>query len=156
MFIFSSPNNSNVFIICSSKQSPNFVASVLCSTITNLERQGLDSSLLDDEQIKQTFDLLEQEKINKESIEMIFEQIMSKKANNVSEAVENASITQLTEEELDIILDEIIKKNMEKVQQEKMRALSGLMGIAMKEVRGKASGKIINQKLKEKIQKILN
>ena len=32
--------------------------------------------------------------------------------------------------------------------------LSGLMGIAMKEVRGKASGKMINQKLKEKIQKI--
>ena len=37
-----------------------------------------------------------------------------------------------------------------------MRALSGLMGLAMKEVRGKASGKIINQKLKEKIQKFLN
>ena len=81
---------------------------------------------------------------------------MSKKANNVSEAVENASITQLTEEELDIMLDEIIQKNMEKVKQEEMRALSGLMGIAMKEVRGKASGKIINEKLKEKIQKILN
>ena len=81
---------------------------------------------------------------------------MSKKANNVSEAVENASITQLTEEELDIMLDEIIQKNMEKVKQEEMRALSGLMGIAMKEVRGKASGKIINQKLKDKIQKILN
>ena len=45
---------------------------------------------------------------------------------------------------------------MEKVQQEEIRALSGLMGIAMKEVRGKASGKIINEKLKEKIQKILN
>ena len=37
-----------------------------------------------------------------------------------------------------------------------MRALSGIMGIAMKEVRGKASGKIINQKLKEKIQNFLN
>ena len=45
---------------------------------------------------------------------------------------------------------------MEKIRQEQMRALSGLMGIAMKEVRGKASGKTINQKLKEKIQKILN
>ena len=29
------------------------------------------------------------------------------------------------------------------------------MGLAMKEIRGKASGKIINQKLKEKIKKIL-
>ena len=81
---------------------------------------------------------------------------MSKKADNVLQALEKASITQLTDEELDKILDDIIQKNMNKVKEEQMRALSGLMGIAMKEVRGKASGKIINQKLKEKFQKILN
>ena len=143
--------------ICTKKQnSPNFVVSVLCSTITNLERKGLDSSFLNDEQIMKTFELLGQEKINKESIEIIFEQIMSRKANDVLQALENASITQLTEDELEKILDEIIQKNTDKIQQEEMRALSGLMGMAMKEVRGKASGKIINQKLKEKIQKILN
>ena len=130
--------------------------SILCSTITNLERKGLDSKLLDSEQIMKTFELLEQNKINKESIEIIFEQIMSKKADNVLQALEKASITQLTDEELDKILDEIIQNNLEKVNEEQMRALSGLMGIAMKQVRGKASGKIINQKLKDKIQKILN
>ena len=143
--------------ICSKKQnSPNFVVSILCSTITNLERNGLDSNLLNDEQIMRTFELLEQEKINKESIQIIFEQIMSKKANDVIHALENASITQLTEDELEKILDNIIQNNTDKIEQEQMRALSGLMGLAMKEVRGKASGKIINQKLKEKIQKILN
>ena len=143
--------------ICSEKQnSPNFVASILCSTITNLERSGLDSSLLNDEQIMKTFELLEQEKINKESIQIIFEQIMSKKVNDVLQALENASIIQLTEEELDKILDNIIQSNTDKIKQEQMRTLSGLMGLAMKEVRGKASGKIINQKLKEKIQKFLN
>ena len=143
--------------ICSEKQnSPNFVASILCSTITNLERSGLDSSLLNDEQIMKTFELLEQEKINKESIQIIFEQIMSKKVNDVIHALENASITQLTEDELDKILDEVIQNNIEKIKQEQMRAISSIMGIAMKEVRGKASGKIINQKLKEKIQKFLN
>jgi glutamyl-tRNA(Gln) amidotransferase subunit E len=143
--------------ICSKKQnSPNFVVSILCSTITNLKRSGLDSSLLNDEQIMKTFELLEQKKINKESIQIIFEQIMSKKANNVIHALENASITQLTEDELDKILDNIIQNNTDKIEQEQMRALSGLMGLAMKEVRGKASGKIINQKLKEKIQGYLN
>ena len=128
--------------ICSKKQnSPNFVVSILCSTITNLERSGLDSSLLNDEQIMKTFELLEQEKINKESIQIIFEQIMSKKVDDVLQALENASIIQLTEEELDKILDNIIQNNTDKIKQEQMRALSGLMGLAMKEVRGKASGK---------------
>ena len=143
--------------ICSKKQnSPNFVVSILCSTITNLERSGLDSSLLNDEQIMKTFELLGQEKINKESIQIIFEQIMSKKANDVIHALENASITQLTEDELDKILDNIIQNNTDKIEQEQMHALSGLMGLTMKEVRGKASGKMINQKLKEKIEKFLN
>ena len=143
--------------ICSKKQnSPNFVVSSLCSTITNLERSGLDSSLLNDEQIMKTFELLGQEKINKESIQIIFEQIMSKKANDVIHALENASITQLTEDELDKILDNIIQNNTDKIEQEQMHALSGLMGLTMKEVRGKASGKMINQKLKEKIEKFLN
>ena len=143
--------------ICSQKQnSPNFVVSILCSTITNLERSGLNSSLLSNEHIKKTFELLEQEKINKESIQIIFEQIMSKKANGVLQALENASISQLTEDELDEILNKIIQENIDKIKQEQMRALSGIMGIAMKEVRGKASGKIINQKLKEKIQNFLN
>ena len=81
---------------------------------------------------------------------------MSKKANDITQALENASITQLSEDELDNVLDEIVQKNAEKIQQEQIRALSGLMGIAMKEVRGKASGKMINQKLKEKIQKFLD
>ena len=124
--------------ICSKKQNPpNFVVSILCSTITNLERSGLNSSFLNYEQIMNTFELLGQEKINKEAIEIIFEQIMSRKANDVLQALENASITQLAEEELDKILDNIIQNNTDKIQQEQMRALSGLMGVAMKEVRGK-------------------
>ncbi len=143
--------------VCSQKQnSPNFVVSILCSTVTNLERKGLDSSLLDDKQIMDIFGLLEQGKINKESIEIIFEQIMSRKANNALQALEKASITQLTDNELDKILDEIIQKNRNKIKDEQLRALSSLMGIAMKQVRGKASGKIINQKLKDKIQTILD
>ena len=143
--------------VCSQKQnSPNFVVSILCSTVTNLERKGLDSSLLDDKQIMEIFGLLKQGKINKESIEIIFEQIMSRKANNALQALEKASITQLTDNELDKILDEIIQKNRNKIKDEQLRALSSLMGIAMKQVRGKASGKIINQKLKDKIQKILD
>ena len=116
----------------------------------------IQHGLLNDEQIIKTFELLGEGKINKESIQIIFEQIMSKKADSVLQALEKASITQLTNEELDKILDDIIQKNMNKIKEEQSRALSGLMGIAMKEVRGKASGKIINEKLKEKIQNFLN
>ena len=53
--------------ICENKKnSPNFVASILCSSITNLERKGLDAMLLKPEHIIESFELLASGKIPKE------------------------------------------------------------------------------------------
>ena len=47
------------------KVNPTFVASILCSSITNLERSGLNSKLLQNKEIIKSFQLLETEKIAK-------------------------------------------------------------------------------------------
>ena len=142
--------------ICSDeKNSPNFIASVLCSTVTNLQRKGLDSTLLNNDQISATFDLLKNKKITKESVEMIFEQIMSGKVSTALDAVEKASITKLSEDELEKVLDEIIDKNYDKIKQEGLRSISSIMGLVMKQVRGKASGSLVNELVKTKIQAII-
>ena len=141
--------------ICSNdKASPNFVASVLCSTITNLQRNNFDASLLKNKEIFDAFDLLNDNKISKESIEIIFKQIMSGKAVSVSEAIQNASIKSLTEEELNKILDVIVEDNLDRIKEDGMRSLSSLMGLAMKQVRGQASGNLVNKLLLEKIKKL--
>jgi len=141
--------------ICENKKnSPNFVASILCSSITNLERNGLDVTLLKPEHIIESFELLVSDKIPKESLEIIFESIMSGKSENVSMAMQSTDITSIDEDELNDILDKLIQKNMELVRNLGENAVTTLMGIAMKEVRGKASGKIVNDLLREKIQNI--
>ena len=134
------------------KNSPNFVASVLCSTITNLQRNGLDSKLLTQDEISTTFELLQSKKITKESVEIIFQQIMSGKALTALDAVEKASITQLSQGELEIILDEIIEENFDKIRLDGMRSISSIMGIAMKRVRGKTSGSLVNELVTKKIR----
>ena len=141
--------------ICENKKnSPNFVASILCSSITNLERKGLDAMLLKPEHIIESFELLASGKIPKESLEIIFESIMSGKSENVSMAMQSTDISSMDEDELNEILDGIIQKNMELVRKLGKNAVTTLMGIAMKEVRGKASGKIVNDLLRKKIQNI--
>ena len=137
------------------KTNPTFVASILCSTITNLERKGLDSDLLKNEDIFKLFELLEKGKIAKESIEMIFENIMSKKSKSVEEAMKNTSIESISEKDLEKIIKEIVDKNQEIVKNQKERAIGPLMGITMKELRGKASGEIINNLLLKNIKKKL-
>jgi len=138
--------------ICKNKKSsPNFVASILCSTITNLQRKGLDAILLKPEHIIESFELLASDKIPKESLEIIFESVMSGKSETVSEAIQNTEITSMDENELDEILDKIIQNNRELIKERGENALVTLMGIAMKEVRGKASGQTVNDLLRKKI-----
>jgi len=141
--------------ICENKKnSTNFVASILCSTITNLQRKGFDALLLKPEHITELFELLADDKIPKESLEIIFENIMSGKSDTVSDAIQSTAVTSMNEGELNAILDEIIQKNMELVKELGENAITTLMGIAMKQVRGKASGQTVNVLLRKKIQEI--
>ena len=137
------------------KTNPTFVASILCSTITNLERSGLNSDLLKNEEILKLFNLLEDGEIAKESIEIIFESIMSGKSKTTEEAMKNASIESVNEEEIEKIIVDIIEKNEGIIKNQKERAIGPLMGIVMKELRGKASGEIINSLLLKNIKKKL-
>ena len=137
------------------KVNPTFVASVLCSTITNLERNGLNPNFLKNEEIIKSFECLEDGKITKESIEIIYENIMSGKSRTVEEAITNTSIESVNEEELENTIEKIIKENQQIVQNQKERAIGPLMGIAMKDLRGKASGEIVNKLLLKNIKRIL-
>ena len=57
-------------------------------------------------------------------------------------------------DELNETLDEIIRNNRDLVKKLGDKAITTLMGLAMKEVRGKASGKVVNDLLRKKIQKL--
>jgi len=142
-------------IVGRTKVNPTFVASILCSSITKLERNGLNSKLLMNEEIIKSFELLQAGKITKESIEMIFENIMDGKSQTIEEAMKNASIEAVNESDLEKIIEEIVEKNQDIVKNQKERAVGPLMGIAMKELRGKASGEMVNKLLLKNIKKKL-
>ena len=131
----------------------SFFGKVHC-VCTNLERQGLDAMLLKPEHITESFELLASGKIPKESLEIIFENIMSGKSENVATAMQSPDISSMDEDELNGILDKIIQKNMELVKKLGDNAVTTMMGIAMKEVRGKASGKVVNDLLRKKISEL--
>ena len=150
-------NYSDLFeMICQDKRiSPNFIASALCSTITNLERQGLDVKLLKSSEILKTFKLLADDEIAKESIEIIFSNIMSGKTTSADETIKNASISKIDPTELERTLDDLIKTNINIIHAQRERSIGPLMGIAMKTMRGKADGQKINQILEKKIKEKL-
>ena len=143
-------------ISANEKSSPNFVASVLCSTIRNLERQGLNPNLLRHEEIFKTFEFLNEGKIVKESIEKIFQTIMEGKANSIEDAMEKSSISTMSEEELEEICNSIVSQNLEIIKNQGPRSIGPLMGIVMKTVRGKAPGEMVSKVLEKKIKEYSN
>ena len=137
------------------KINPTFVASILCSLITNLERSGLNSKLLKNEDIEKSFQLLDSGEIAKESIEIIFESIMAGKSQSTLDAMKNSSIEAVKESDVEEIIKKIVENNQEIIKNQKERAIRPLMGIAMKELRGKASGELVNNLLLKNIKKKL-
>ncbi len=135
--------------------NPTFIASILCSSITKLERSGLNAKLLKNQEITKSFEFLKNGKVTKESIDIIFENIMAGKSETVEEAIKNTSIETVDEAKLEKIIEKIINENKGIIQNQKERAIGPLMGIAMKELRGKASGEMINNLLLKNIKKIL-
>ena len=115
----------------STKVNPTFVASILCSSITNLERNGLNAKLLDDEEILKTFEFLDSGKITKESVEIIFEDIMGGKSKTIEEAIKNTSIESLDETKLEKIIKKITIEKKDMIKNQKERSIGPLMGIVV-------------------------
>ena len=115
----------------------------------------MNAKLLTNEEIEKSFEYLQNGKIAKESIEIIFESIMAGKSNSFEEAMKNTSIQTLDGAKLEKMIEEITNNNKSIIENQKERAIGPLMGIAMKDLRGKASGEMINKLLLKNIKRIL-
>ncbi len=131
-----------------------FIASVLTEYIVRFARDGYDTSILNDEIFMNIFDLVNDGKIAKESVERILEIIMSKKCS-VNEAIKELGIVSISKDEVNAIIDNIIRDNISIIRAKGKESFSILMGKAMQELRGKVDGKYVSMILKEKISEIV-
>jgi glutamyl-tRNA(Gln) amidotransferase subunit E len=180
------------------KIQPTFIAAKLTGDLTSLQRQGLDTSVLEDNDIKDVFRKLENGSIQKESVVLKFEEAIKKNSRricgvckkgkmqpedegvtgmkaykcnncgsreliavvneqvNISEAIQAADESSISDEELSKGLDRIISNNMSIIKEKGTNALSTLMGRAMAEYRGKANGQKVNLMLRDKMSKMIN
>ena len=137
------------------KIPPTFIVSKLTEDLVNFERQGLDTTLLTEEIIIDTFRKVEEGVVGKESVILIFEKIMRKEAASVEQAIDVLGIAALTTQQLEEIIAKILEDNRSTIMQKEMGSLGMLMGRSMAVLRGKADGQRVNEILKEKLQEML-
>jgi glutamyl-tRNA(Gln) amidotransferase subunit E len=140
----------------STKIQPTFIASKLTEDLVNLQRQGLDTALLNENMILDAFERLNAGIIAKESIVLIFEKIMKKESKTIDEAVAALGIMPVNEQEFQRIIDKILEENMSIVKSKGIASLGTLMGRCMSVLRGKIDGEKINSVLKQKLEQLLS
>lgn len=143
------------------KVDPIVVGSFYAYTLQELKRDKIAIELLTINDIKSVFKLLEDELINKDGVNYIIKEIITSNEKNKSlphdykKIAKQLNLLLLSETDIRNIINEIALKNESMIKERQMASIGPLMGMAMKKLKGKADGKIVNKIVKEEIQKMV-
>ena len=71
------------------------------------------------------------------------------------EAAKELGFIMLSERELKAIVDEVVQSQLDLIKARGVGAIGPLMGVIMKQVRGKADGRLVNEVLQAKVLSVL-
>jgi len=132
---------------------PTFAASTLESTLTELRRHDVPVGELTDDHLRDVLALVEDGELAKEGVGDVLTVLAERPELDGEEAVEEAGLSGVDEDEVREAVAEVVERNAEQVEAEGMGAFSGLMGEAMGALRGKADGEVVSDVLREEIRK---
>jgi len=132
---------------------PQLIASTLLIHLKGLKSEGLDIEGVKVEDLKQLLSLVGSNAIAKEAIPEILKIYLSSKGNKpIQEIVKD--FKSLNQEELNKIVEEVLESYKDEIIKRGEKAFSFIMGKVMSEVRGKASGEVVANIVREKLSKI--
>lgn len=131
----------------------SIVAKAILNSLPELKREGL---LIKNEKkvLNEIFSLFAEGKLAKEGVEEILIYV-AKNECEVDKAISALGFGVLKHKEIENIIKNIIKEREEFVKKKGMASLGPIMGVLMKELRGKADGKLLSEILKKEILKII-
>jgi len=131
---------------------PVLVAVTLEETVKSLRREGVSIDNLQDRHMKQIFELVSKGALSKEGIPAVLTALSKNPTLSAKNAAESLSLTRLSQGEVEKIVKNVVQSNLDILKKQGERAFKPLMGHVMKEVRGRADGKLVSQTLKRIIQ----
>ena len=128
------------------------IATTLTETLKSLRREGLDVDALSDEQLLELFHMIGRGETFKEAIPDVLRWLCKNKGGSPREALEALGLRPLSDEELIVIIEEVMRSSP-KLVREGHKAFGKLMGLVMKRVRGRADPAKVSALLKEALSR---
>lgn len=128
------------------------IASTLAYSLKELKREGLRADELSTSVFIDIFKLVADGKITKDAINPVIKKVVEDSVAP-DDAAEKLNLMVLSDEDVKIIIQKIVASQEQMLKERGQAAMGPLMGMAMKELKGKADGKLVNKLLKEEINK---
>jgi glutamyl-tRNA(Gln) amidotransferase subunit E len=138
-------------IIKETNVAASAVAAFLTETVKSLKRDGIAVENVNETQIKAIFTTVSSGILAKEAITEVFSWLTKNEDKTVQDATTALGLKMLTETDMEPIIDRIITANRRIIEKNGKDMFGILMGIIMKEVRGKATPELVSKILKQKI-----
>ena len=127
------------------------VASVLLYTFGELRREGFDVDGIPVDHLRELFSLMKAGRFAKEALPGLVRE-MARARSRASEAIAVLGVTQLSRQDLESIVDEVLRASQDLIASRGEAAEKALMGEVMKRVRGRADGKLVSQLLHDRLE----
>jgi glutamyl-tRNA(Gln) amidotransferase subunit E len=135
--------------------SPTLVAATLENTLVNLQREGVNVEELRDQHFLDLFKAVDEERVSAEAIPEVLSYVSEHPKGGIQDALDNMNLQMMDEDEVAEMIEQLVADRIEFVREQGDRAIGGLMGIAMRELRGRADGKTVKTLLSKEIERVL-
>ena len=139
-------------IVKESHVAATTVAVFLTETLTALRRESIAIEKVADNQIMEIFKGVGSGEIVKEAVTDVFVWLSKNKYKSIRDAVDGLGLKMLSKAELTMLVDKVIAENRQLVDQLGEKAFGKLIGILMKEARGKARPGDVGALVKERLK----
>ncbi|MFX1285225.1 MAG: Glu-tRNA(Gln) amidotransferase subunit GatE [Promethearchaeota archaeon] len=146
-------DNADIFEELIQKGAPiKVVITTLTQTLTAISREGIDINNITDTHLLEIFEALGLNKFSKEAIPDILA-IKGKDPKKSLPDIMSEFGGGMSQKELDSLILKVLKSSQDIIRERGMNAFSPLMGLVMKEARGRIDGKIVSETLRKHLRK---
>jgi glutamyl-tRNA(Gln) amidotransferase subunit E len=128
------------------------VAVFLTETLKSLRRDGVEVENVGDGQIIAIFNGVGSGELVKEAVADVFVWLSKNEGKKLQDAVDALGLKMFSKAELTELIDRFIAENKKSVTEMGQKAFGMLMGVVMKEVRGKADPSVVTALLRERLK----
>jgi len=136
--------------------SPTLVVVTLENTLVSLYRDGVNTESLDEQHLVNLFEAISKNAVAPEAIPTILTHLSKDPTSNVKEAIEQAGLGKIETTQVEEVIKRIVSERADFVRDKGEAAIGGLMGVAMKELRGKVDGKTVRNLLAVEVKHVLS